>query len=1282
MAAAPFDNRQASLALTQVILTNGYFPSRDDGYPTAGQGGTLGSIRTFATTFDPAPATNGQLLSISQNSALYALLGVTYGGDGRTSFNLPNLQGRTIVGASNSSAYFEGSVNGAVLTSLNASQIPGVYGGGNSPFDNQQPSLGLYYGIQSNGDGYSTITGEVSGFASSYIPQGFIPADGRALSIADYPALFAVLGTTYGGDGRTTFNVPNLVGRDIVGVGPQTTLGQSLGQANLTLSPSQLPSEAKYGGGQPIDNRSPGLVLNYIISLNGIYPQRDGSGLAEDFYVGEVRVFAGDASQVPSGWMLAQGQTLPISPYQALYSLLGTTFGGNGSSNFQLPDLRDRVVVGRGTDASSGTTYALGDVNGSNFITLTYAQVPDSTAPVITVPSGNQTISATSASGAAVSFAVTAADNLDASAPTLTYFETVNGQTRQVTSGSIFGLGLHTITATAQDQHGNVGSRTYAFTVADTTPPDTTIQGGPASLSSSSSATFSFIGTDNISPAGSLTYAVSLDGSAFVVATNPLTYTGLADGSHTFQVRSVDAAGNVDPTPAVYTWTVDATPPNVAGISPSVTGPTNATSLTQTVTFSEAVTGVDAGDFALTGTGTAAGTIASVTGSGTTYTVTLAGVTGDGTLRLDLKGAGTGIQDAAGNAATGFTAGGVTTLDHTAPIVAGLTTATTGPTNATSLTYALAFSEAVTGLDAGDFTLRDADGRAVTGATVGNPVSTDGGRTYGVTVSGVSTNGPVHLDLNATGTGIQDAVGNPLTGGAAGTSVTLDQIAPTLAISSSASALRAGQSATVSFTFSEDPGASFVRDDITVTGGTLSELSGSGLVRTATFTPAAGVNAGTAAITVAAGTYLDAAGNPGGAGTTPPLTFDTLAPLVAGLTAAATSPKASTLTYTLAFSEVVTGLDASDFTLRDASGSLIAGATIGTPVSADGGKTYSVPVAGLSSFNGLLHLDLNASGTGIQDAVGNLLVGGATGTSVTLAHAPLALTDDFNGDGKSDILWRNTDGTLVEWEMDSAALISGGAIGNDPNWSVVGTGDFNGDGRTDILQRDARTGHVLQTLMDGRTILSAQVIGGDQNWSVVGTGDFNGDGKSDVLWRNTDGTLVEREMDGAALIGSGVLGNDPNWSVVGTGDFNGDGMTDILQRDAQTGHVLQTLMSGGTALSAQVIGGDLSWNVVGIGDFDADGKSDVLWRNINGTLIYQDTSTRDLISGKWIGADPSWNVVGTGDFNGDGRSDILQRNAVTGYVLESITNGQASFSSLVVGGGPDWNVVSGQSAHT
>jgi len=114
---------------------------------------------------------------------------------------------------------------------------------------------------------------------------------------------------------------------------------------------------------------------------------------------------------------------------------------------------------------------------------------------------------------------------------------------------------------------------------------------------------------------------------------------------------------------------VEATLPSVESIVRNDPEITNADTVTFTVTFSEDVIGVDAGDFTITSSGTATGTVTGISGSGSTYVVTVTGVSGDGTLRLDLLGSGTGITDAYGNAvAGGYTGGAQYLIDNTAPV--------------------------------------------------------------------------------------------------------------------------------------------------------------------------------------------------------------------------------------------------------------------------------------------------------------------------------------------------------------------------------------------------------------------------------------------------------------------------------------------------------------------------------------------------------------------------------------------------------------------------------------
>jgi microcystin-dependent protein len=90
-------------------------------------------------------------------------------------------------------------------------------------------------------------------------------------------------------------------------------------------------------------------------------------------FVGEIRVFGGNFA--PSGWALCNGQVLPISQNEVLFTLIGTTYGGNGQTTFALPDLQGRCLIHQGT-APSGTQYIEGERAGTESVTLTLGQMP------------------------------------------------------------------------------------------------------------------------------------------------------------------------------------------------------------------------------------------------------------------------------------------------------------------------------------------------------------------------------------------------------------------------------------------------------------------------------------------------------------------------------------------------------------------------------------------------------------------------------------------------------------------------------------------------------------------------------------------------------------------------------------------------------------------------------------------------------------------------------------------------------------------------------------------
>lgn len=90
-------------------------------------------------------------------------------------------------------------------------------------------------------------------------------------------------------------------------------------------------------------------------------------------FLGEIRMFCGNFA--PQGWAQCNGQLLPIAQYSALFSILGTTFGGNGTTNFALPNLQGKVAMNWGQSAG-GSAYTIGQTGGSETVALTPGQMP------------------------------------------------------------------------------------------------------------------------------------------------------------------------------------------------------------------------------------------------------------------------------------------------------------------------------------------------------------------------------------------------------------------------------------------------------------------------------------------------------------------------------------------------------------------------------------------------------------------------------------------------------------------------------------------------------------------------------------------------------------------------------------------------------------------------------------------------------------------------------------------------------------------------------------------
>ncbi|CAF1195828.1 unnamed protein product [Rotaria sp. Silwood1] len=248
--------------------------------------------------------------------------------------------------------------------------------GGSQPFDNMQASLVLTQTVPLN-IVYPLCV--IRTFAFDFAPSGIPTADGRLLPINSNQAIFSIVGTTYGGDGRLTFALPNLQGTAIISSGQGNGLsnyhlGDQIGSQQVTLTTNQMPAHAHSipnsidftgftGGSQPFLNIQPSLSMNYLICISGIYPS-PSSTIQQLPFIGQIVPYTG--SFIPNNWTLADGSLLPIQTNVALFSLIGTIYGGDGQTTFRLPDLRGRAMVG----VASGSNIQLGGTSGTESVTL------------------------------------------------------------------------------------------------------------------------------------------------------------------------------------------------------------------------------------------------------------------------------------------------------------------------------------------------------------------------------------------------------------------------------------------------------------------------------------------------------------------------------------------------------------------------------------------------------------------------------------------------------------------------------------------------------------------------------------------------------------------------------------------------------------------------------------------------------------------------------------------------------------------------------------------------
>lgn len=243
--------------------------------------------------------------------------------------------------------------------------------------------------------------------------------------------------------------------------------------------------------------------------------------------------------------------------------------------------------------------------------------------------------------------------------------------------------------------------------------------------------------------------------------------------------------------------------------------------------------------------------------------------------------------------------------------------------------------------------------------------------------------------------------------------------------------------------------------------------------------------------------------------------------------------------------------------------------------------------------------------------------------------------------------------------------------------------DFNGDGRPDVVSRDSSGTLWLYRGNGTGGFLARTKVGTGWNsmTSIVSSGDFNNDRKADIVARSSTGLLYLYKGNGLGGFSSPVqIGSGWNsfTAITAAGDVNGDRKADLVVRDS-AGRLYAFPGTGNGGLSARILIGS-SWNsqntILGT-DFNGDAKPDIVSRDAAGSLwLYRGDGAGGFIPRVQIGA--GWggfsSLVAPGDFNRDGRADIIARDARGGLVLYR-GNGTTGFlGKAVVGTG--WNSMS------
>ncbi|MFD1819275.1 Ig-like domain-containing protein, partial [Pseudarcicella hirudinis] len=600
-----------------------------------------------------------------------------------------------------------------------------------------------------------------------------------------------------------------------------------------------------------------------------ITPSADGT-ITVDVGAGAANDAAGNGNPAATQFSIVSDRTIPTvtiasasaSPTNASPVTVNFTFS-KSVTGFAIGD----ITVAGGSKSNftgSGTSYSV-DITPSGDGTITV----DVAAGVATDGTGNGNAAATQFSIVSDRTAPTVAISSTSTSPTnaspivvnFTFSESVTGFTigditvAGGTKGNFTGSGSNysveitpggdgTITVNvgagvANDLAGNGNTAATQFSiVSDMTAPTVVISSTSTSPTNASPITVNFTFSENVTgfAVGDITVAGGTksnftgSGSSYSVDITPA-----ADGTITVNVggnAANDAAGNGNTEATQFSIVSERTNPSVS-VSSTSTSPTNTSPITVNFTFSKNVTGFVIGDITVAG-----GSKSNFTGSGSGYSVDVT-PTGDGTITVDV--AANVANDGANNGNTAATQFSIVS-DRTAPTVA-ISSTSTSPTNASPIVVNFTFSESVTGFAIGDIT--------VAGGTKGN--FTGSGSNYSVEIT---PGGDGTITVNV-GAGVaNDLAGN---GNTAATqfSIVSDRTKPGVTIASTSSNPTSTSPIPLTFVFSKSV-SDFTNGDVVVSGGSLSNFTGSGTNYSADLLPS--IN-GTITVDVPANIAVDGSGN-------------------------------------------------------------------------------------------------------------------------------------------------------------------------------------------------------------------------------------------------------------------------------------------------------------------------------------------------------------------------------------------------------------------------------------